>query len=100
VQAGESYLDCHIHVDTLVSRASQPEALGCDILWFAGDRPYESRLSRNHLFGGEQEDSCGVRSRTTDRDKSGERKQSHICATCHVFIFVRFFLAMFNLKCS
>jgi hypothetical protein len=26
VQAGESYLGCHIHVDILVSRASQPEA--------------------------------------------------------------------------
>jgi hypothetical protein len=30
VQAGESYLGCHIHVYTLVSRASQPEAGGCD----------------------------------------------------------------------
>jgi hypothetical protein len=29
VQAGESYLDCHIHVDTLVSRMIQPEAGGC-----------------------------------------------------------------------
>jgi hypothetical protein len=26
VEAGESYLGCHIHVDTLVSRTSQPEA--------------------------------------------------------------------------
>ncbi len=26
MQAGESYLGCHIHVDILVSRASQPEA--------------------------------------------------------------------------
>ncbi len=26
MQAGESYLGCHIHVDTLVSRASQTEA--------------------------------------------------------------------------
>jgi hypothetical protein len=29
VQAGESYLGCHIHKDTLVSRRNQPEAGGC-----------------------------------------------------------------------
>jgi hypothetical protein len=32
VQAGESQLDCHIHVDTLVSWASQAEAGGCDAI--------------------------------------------------------------------
>jgi hypothetical protein len=30
VRADEIHLDCHIHVDTLVSRTSQPEAGGCD----------------------------------------------------------------------
>jgi hypothetical protein len=30
VQTGESYLGCHIHVNTLVSRRNQPEAGGCD----------------------------------------------------------------------
>jgi hypothetical protein len=29
VQTGESYLGCHIHVNTLVSRRNQPEAGGC-----------------------------------------------------------------------
>jgi hypothetical protein len=35
VQSDESYLRCHIHVDTLVSRASQPEGGGgdCDDEW-------------------------------------------------------------------
>jgi hypothetical protein len=35
VQADESYLDCHIHVDTLVSRMIQFETGGsdCDNQW-------------------------------------------------------------------
>jgi hypothetical protein len=35
VQTSESYLGCHIHVDTLVSRRIQPEAdgCGCDNQW-------------------------------------------------------------------
>ena len=32
MKADEIYLGCHIHVDTLVSRTSQPEAGGCDLL--------------------------------------------------------------------
>jgi hypothetical protein len=34
VQSDESYLDCHIHVDALVSRTIQPESGGysCDKL--------------------------------------------------------------------
>jgi hypothetical protein len=39
VQAGESYLDCHIHVDTLISRTIQTEAggCGCDNQWTCVD---------------------------------------------------------------
>jgi hypothetical protein len=35
VQTGETYLGCHIHVDTLVSRWIQPEVggCGCDNQW-------------------------------------------------------------------
>ncbi len=39
VQTGESYLGCHIHVDTLISRTIQPEAggCGCDNQWTCED---------------------------------------------------------------
>ena len=55
MQAGESYLGCHIYVDTLVARASQPEAGGCDCddQWtcvHACDRSHTDRSDRFCFF--------------------------------------------------
>jgi hypothetical protein len=48
VKAGENYVACHIHVDTLVSRASQLEAEGfdCDNQWTCVQLLFIIRVNR------------------------------------------------------
>ncbi len=46
--AGESYLDCHIHVDTLVSRTSQSEVVRLKVVITMTNGPvYLSRWEKN-----------------------------------------------------
>jgi hypothetical protein len=67
VQAGKSYLGCHIHVDALVSRRNQPEAGVAIVFLKTTNRVYYESIKR--------EPKCFVLV-FAEKEKQNEKKQS------------------------